>query len=69
MDTTTENAPKPLVLNFLENGTLGILTSCNSMSTQWKVEHNTLVTGNIASTMMACPDNAYETRRTCIFTL
>ena len=58
--TTTENAPKPLVLNFLENGTLGISTSCNSMSTQWKVEHNTLVTGNIASTMMACPDNAMK---------
>ena len=58
--TSTENAPKPLVLNFLENGTLGISTSCNSMSTQWKVEHNTLVTGNIASTMMACPDNAMK---------
>lgn len=58
--TTTENAPKPLVLNFLENGTLGISTSCNSMSTQWKVEHNTLVTSNIVSTMMACPDHAMK---------
>ncbi|MEN8992593.1 META and DUF4377 domain-containing protein [Avibacterium paragallinarum] len=58
--TSTENAPKPLVLNFLENGTLGISTSCNSMSTQWKVEHNTLVTSNIASTMMACPDHAMK---------
>ena len=58
--TSTENAPKPLVLNFLENGTLGISTSCNSMSTQWKVEHNTLVTSNIASTMMACPDHAIK---------
>lgn len=55
--TTTADAPKPIVLNFSNEGRLSISTSCNTMGSSWKVENNQIVTGNIMSTMMACPDN------------
>ncbi len=58
--TNTENAPKPLVLNFNDNGTLSIATSCNGMSTSWKVENNLISTGNIMATQMACETNAMK---------
>lgn len=58
--TNTENAPKPLVLNFSDKGTLAISTSCNGMSTSWKVENNLISTGHLMSTQMACADNAMK---------
>ena len=54
----TDNAPKPLVLNFGQDGRLSISTSCNSMNTTWKIENNQITTGNLAATQMACPSNA-----------
>lgn len=53
----TANAPKPIVLNFTENGQLAISTSCNSMNGTWKLSNGSISTGNLASTMMACPDS------------
>ncbi|MDM1758545.1 MULTISPECIES: META and DUF4377 domain-containing protein [unclassified Acinetobacter] len=51
-------AAKPLILNFAQDGSLGISTSCNSMSTSWKIENNQIVSTNVASTLMACPGDA-----------
>ena len=53
----TVNAPKPIVLNFLKEGRLGISTSCNTLGSEWKVDNNQIITGSMMSTMMACPDN------------
>ena len=58
--STNTGSEKPLVLNFLSNGTLGISTSCNNLSTSWKAENNTIVTGNMAATMMACPQDRMQ---------
>lgn len=54
--STDTGASKPLVLNFGSDGRLGISTSCNGMATDWKVENNSILTGNIMSTQMACPN-------------
>ena len=55
----TADAPKPLVLNFdKQAGRLGIATSCNGMGTNWKVENNQIVTGNLMATQMACEPKA-----------
>ncbi|MDM1763443.1 DUF4377 domain-containing protein [Acinetobacter sichuanensis] len=51
-------AAKPLVLNFAQDGSLGISTSCNGMSTSWKIENNQIVSTNVASTLMACSGDA-----------
>lgn len=53
----TENAPKPIVLNFSTDGRLSISTSCNTLGSNWKVENNQIIAGQFMSTMMACPDN------------
>jgi heat shock protein HslJ len=51
---TNTGAKKPLTLNFGSDGTLGVSTTCNSLSTTWRVESNELVTGNTMMTQMAC---------------
>ena len=56
----TENAPKPIVLNFGTDGRLSISTSCNSLASDWKVENNQIVSGNMISSMMACPENSMK---------
>lgn len=53
----TPDAPKPIILNFSDEGRLSISTSCNTMGSTWKIENNQIVTGSLMSTMMACPDN------------
>ena len=55
--TADAGVPKPIVLNFGQDGRLSISTSCNTLVTQWKVENSQIVTSNMISTMMACPDN------------
>lgn len=59
----TENANRPITLHFDDKARLGISTSCNSISTSWKVENNTITTGNMASTMMGCGDDAMKQER------
>lgn len=54
----TADAPKPLVLNFDKAGRLSISTSCNGMGTNWKVENNQIITGNLMATQMACEPKA-----------
>lgn len=55
----TADTPEPLVLHFLESGSLSISTSCNTLGGSWKVENNnTINTGNMMSTQMACTGNA-----------
>lgn len=54
----TADAPKPLILNFDKSGRLSISTSCNGMGTNWKIENNQIVTGNLMATQMACAPNA-----------
>ena len=58
--SNTGTAPKPLVLNFSDQGRLSISTSCNGMGTSWKVENNQIVTGNLMSTKMACEQKAMQ---------
>ena len=58
--TQTEGAPKPLILNFDEQGRLSVATSCNTLGTSWKIVGNEIVTGNAMSTMMACGDAAMK---------
>ncbi len=58
--TSTGNAPKPLVLNFDDQGRLSIATSCNGMGSSWKVEHNQIVTGPLMGTLMACEPKAMQ---------
>lgn len=55
---STENAKRPLVLNFSDKGRLIVSTSCNTLSTSWKVENNIITTSNIMSTMMACDEES-----------
>lgn len=57
---TDTGAPKPLVLNFSNDGHLAISTSCNSLSTSWKVEGSNILTGRSAGTMMGCAKEASE---------
>ncbi|WAU77456.1 META and DUF4377 domain-containing protein [Acinetobacter sp. TR3] len=45
---------KPIVLSFLANDRLSVDTGCNRLNTSWKIENGSIVTGNGASTMMAC---------------
>lgn len=56
----TDNAPKPITLQFSDEGRLSISTSCNTMGSSWKIENNQIVTGNLMSTMMGCSDNAMK---------
>ena len=58
--TRTGTAPKPLVLNFDDQGRLSIATSCNGMGSSWKVENNQIVTGPLMGTQMACPDASMQ---------
>ena len=55
---TNTGAPKPLILNFGHDGRLSISTSCNSISTSWRIDGNDLITGNSMMTQMACPNEA-----------
>ncbi len=55
---TDTGAPKPLILNFAQDGRLAISTSCNSITTSWQVDGQDLVTGNSMMTQMACPTAA-----------
>ncbi|QUY35749.1 META and DUF4377 domain-containing protein [Acinetobacter junii] len=48
------NTQKPIVLTFLNNDRLSVDTGCNRLNTSWKVENGLIVTGDGASTMMAC---------------
>lgn len=45
---------KPIVLSFLDNNRLSVDTGCNRQNTSWKVENDVIVTGDMASTLMAC---------------
>lgn len=58
--TNTGTAPKPLVLNFQQADRLSISTSCNGMGSNWKVENNQIVTGNLMSTQMACDSSSMQ---------
>ncbi|NHB58400.1 META and DUF4377 domain-containing protein [Acinetobacter shaoyimingii] len=58
--TNTDGAPKPLVLNFDDQGRLSVATSCNTVGSSWKVVGNEIVTGNAMSTMMACGEAAMK---------
>ncbi|NNG76474.1 META and DUF4377 domain-containing protein [Acinetobacter sp. ANC 4277] len=58
--SNTGNAPKPLVLNFDNQGRLSIATSCNGMGSSWKVENNQIVTGHLMATQMACPEASMQ---------
>ena len=57
---STADAPKPIVLNFGQDGRLSISTSCNTLASSWKVENNQIATGEFISTMMACPDHSMK---------
>ncbi|WP_163123154.1 META and DUF4377 domain-containing protein [Acinetobacter portensis] len=59
----TENAQNPIVLTFDDKARLSVSTSCNTLATSWKVENNTITTGNIASTMMGCGEDAMKQER------
>lgn len=58
--TSTGTAPKPLVLNFADQGRLSIQTSCNTMGSSWKIEGNLITTSNMMSTAMACPEASMQ---------
>lgn len=58
--TATGTAPKPLVLNFSDQGRLSIETSCNGMGASWKIEGNTITTSSLMSTAMACPEASMQ---------
>ncbi|GAB03122.1 MULTISPECIES: META and DUF4377 domain-containing protein [Acinetobacter] len=45
---------RPIVLNFLANDRLSVDTGCNRLNTSWKVENGQIITGDGASTLMAC---------------
>lgn len=45
---------RPIVLSFLANDRLSVDTGCNRQNTSWKIENGAIVTGALASTMMAC---------------
>lgn len=58
--TSTANAPKPLLLNFDAQGRLSISTSCNGMGTNWKIENNQILTGELMATKMACAEASMQ---------
>lgn len=58
--TQTADAPKPMVLHFVDHNRLSIATSCNTLAGSWSVENNTLSVGNMMSTQMACSGNAMK---------
>lgn len=62
-NTSTGTAPKPLVLNFDDQGRLSIATSCNGMGSSWKVENNQIVTGPLMGTQMACAEASMQQER------
>ncbi len=46
---------KPIVLSFSkQDQRLSIATGCNNQGGTWQIENGQIVTGNLASTMMAC---------------
>ena len=45
---------KPMTLNFGSDGRLSVSTTCNTLSTAWRVDSHELVTGNTIMTQMAC---------------
>ena len=47
-----------MVLNFNDEGHLSISTSCNTLGSTWSTENNTISTGAMMATQMACPENA-----------
>lgn len=46
-------AQKPMVLSFVGDR-LSVQTTCNSLGSTWRVDNNTLITGNSMMTQMAC---------------
>lgn len=50
-------APRHLELHFLDNGRLSIQTSCNTLASAWSIENNTIRTGKMMGTLMACPED------------
>lgn len=56
----TAGTPKPLILNFSAQNQLSISTSCNTLVTTWKADHQQIITSDIMSTMMACSDQAMK---------
>lgn len=57
LDTGTT---KPMVLEFDAEGRFSVLTTCNTLAGDWKVESNELIVGNLISTMMACNEPAMQ---------
>lgn len=53
----TPNAPKPITLQFSDQGRLSVTTSCNTLATQWTAESNILTTTKTMGTLMACENN------------
>lgn len=60
----TPDAPKPIVLNFAQDGRLSISTSCNTLGSSWSIEQQQIVTGSLVSTMMACPEPSMKQQQT-----
>lgn len=56
-------APKDIKLHFANDGRLSISTSCNTLAGSWKASAGLLETGQMASTMIGCPDNAMQQER------
>lgn len=51
---TDTGAKKPMLLRFGSDGRLTVSTTCNTLSTAWRVENNEVITGNTMMTQMAC---------------
>lgn len=61
--STTATTPKPLVLQFDEQARLSVQTSCNGLGSSFKIEGNTIVTGVMIGTQMACAEPAMQQER------
>lgn len=58
--TNTGSSTKPLTLSFSDQSRLSVSTTCNNMMGSFKIEGNSIITTQLASTMMACSPPAME---------
>ena len=54
---------RPIVLSFDQRGRLSVASGCNGLGTSWTVKDNTLSTGDMMGTMMACDAPLMEQER------
>ena len=54
---------RPIVLSFDQQGRLSVASGCNGLGTSWTVKDNTLSTGDMMGTMMACDAPLMEQER------